>query len=203
MACKLGIAGQQTHSLLLRPAKQQLVKRVLVRERLYRFGGDVMGNQRQQLLIHRCTEGHHRCRVHRTLPHAGQVEAVPFQPQLPNRHRRKHDLVAGRGHPSPLGSRQGIRGEHRPNGDMGVEETPQSGMPNTWRLNAGSSKLAGNSTVRPSIPSSRRTRAAFSKSMPSAFCAEISSTKGRPCLVMMTRSPRSATAAASVKRALA
>lgn len=86
MASKFSIAGQQPHAVFLRLDRQQLVEWVLVTERLRKRGSGMTGSQWQQLPIHRRGEGHNGGRVDWALPLAGDVKAVPLQPQFSNRH---------------------------------------------------------------------------------------------------------------------
>ena len=95
MANKLGIAGQQAHTLLLRLDKQQFVERSLCPSGCVSSVAAWRG-QRQQLPIYRCCERHYGRRVEsRALSHAGDVETVPLQPEFPDHHSRQHKRRAG------------------------------------------------------------------------------------------------------------
>ena len=59
MVDKLGIAGQQTHALVLGLHKQQLVERALMPKWLRKFGGGMTGREWWQFPIDYISERHH------------------------------------------------------------------------------------------------------------------------------------------------
>ena len=90
VARKLRISGQEEQAFLLRLNEQQIVERVLMRERLQKLGRAMARREREKLPTDRDREGENGCRGNRALPDARKVQAVPFEPELPDRNRRKH-----------------------------------------------------------------------------------------------------------------
>ena len=84
MTKQLCIAGQQTHAVFLRLDQQQFVERVFMAQWLCQFGGGMDRRQWQQLPPNRVGERHDGGRCDWPLAAAGDVEAVPLQPEFPD-----------------------------------------------------------------------------------------------------------------------
>ena len=134
MAAQAAVARQQLRDQFLGVNQQQFVERVLVRHRIAQRRGGQFRFEREDAKPQLPKEGQRFDRIGRPLAITREMEAVLLEPQFPDADRRDHDLDFVAIQNLAFAVKQSVVREHRPEGDVRIEQEFQSSRPSTLRL---------------------------------------------------------------------